>query len=61
MQAGMAGVLFVLLLIYYPDKPKNLPSFTAGEKREDFVQGLKAFLKNKSAVFVVVAFMLSQG
>ena len=61
LHAGLAVLLFLLLLLYYPARPKNLPSFTAGEKREDFLQGLKSFMSNKSAVLVCVAFTLSQG
>ena len=61
LHAGLAALLFLLILIYYPAKPKNLPSFTAGEKREDFIQGLKSFMTNKSAVMICIAFTLSQG
>merc|ERR1711953_819200 len=34
---------------------------TAGEKREDFLPGLRAFLTNRDAVLVTIAFALSQG
>ena len=61
LHAGLAALLFLLIIIYYPAKPENLPSFSAGEKREDFVKGLKSFLTNKSAVMICVAFTLSQG
>ena len=57
----LAGLLFLLVLVYYPSRPGDLPSFTAGEKREDFLAGMKSFLTNPSAVLVCVAFSLSQG
>ena len=57
----LAGLLFLLVLVYYPSRPGDLPSFTAGEKREDFLAGMRSFLTNPSAVLVCVAFSLSQG
>ena len=47
LHAGLAALTFLLILIYYPARPEDLPSFTAGEKREDFLPGLRAFLTNK--------------
>ena len=57
----LAALLFLLVLVYYPSRPRDLPSFTAGERREDFLQGLKSFMTNRSAVLVCIAFSLSQG
>ena len=47
LHAGLAALTFLLILIYYPARPEDLPSYTAGEKREDFLPGLKAFLTNR--------------
>ena len=38
LQAAVATLLLLLIVIYYPSRPKDLPSFTAGAKREDFFQ-----------------------
>ena len=47
LHAGLAALTFLLILIYYPARPEDLPSFTAGEKRKDFLPGLRAFLTNR--------------
>ena len=61
LHAGLAALLFILVLVYYPSRPSHLPSFTAGERREEFLQGLKSFMTNRSAVLVCIAFSASQG
>ena len=61
LQACVATLLLFLIIVYYPSRPKDLPSFTAGAEREDFLQGLKSFMTNKNAVMVCCAFTLSQG
>ena len=47
LHAGLALITFLLILIYYPARPEDLPSYTAGEKREDFLPGLRTFLTNR--------------
>ena len=47
LHAGLAALTFLLILVYYPARPEDLPSYTAGEKREDFLPGLRAFLTNR--------------
>ena len=49
LHAGLAAITFLLILIYYPARPEDLPSYTAGEKREDFLPGLRTFLTNRWA------------
>ena len=44
LQACVATLLLFLIIIYYPARPKDLPSFTAGAKREDFVQVKSVFI-----------------
>ena len=61
LHACLAALLALLVLVYYPSRPGDLPSFSAGERREDFLQGLKSFMTNRSAVLVCIAFSLSQG
>ena len=61
LHAGLCGFLFLLVILYYPSRPDSLPSFTAGEKREDFIAGLKSIFTNRSALMVVIAFTISQG
>ena len=50
LHAGLAGLCFLLVLVYYPSRPDDLPSYTAGEKREDFLPGLRSFLTNRSTL-----------
>ena len=61
LHAGLCALLFLLVIIYFPSRPDSLPSFTAGEKREDFLTGIKSIFTNRSAMMVVLAFTVSQG
>ena len=59
--ASMCGIIFVLLLIYFPSKPPLPPSPTSVAPREKFLDGLKLIFQNRNAMLVILAFSLSQG
>ena len=42
---GVVTVLFLAVVIYFPDKPPRPPSYSAKIKREDFSAGVKQILK----------------
>ncbi|XP_067687770.1 solute carrier family 49 member 4 homolog [Haliotis asinina] len=46
LQACVAGVLLVLILVYFPSKPPAPPCRSAALKREDFLPGLKLLVVN---------------
>lgn len=41
------GVIYLLCLVYFPNKPPTSPSLTASVKREDYLQGMRSLFKNK--------------
>jgi len=59
--AGVAGVIMLLILIYFPSKPPNPPSNTASEDRMDFMAGIKSLLWSRNAWLIMVTYSLSQG
>ena len=42
LHAGIAALLLLLVLLYFPARPASLPSVSAGEQRENFTAGIKA-------------------
>jgi FLVCR family MFS transporter len=42
---GVVTVLFLAVVIYFPDKPPTPPSNSAKAKREDFSAGVKQIIK----------------
>ncbi|XP_032222450.1 solute carrier family 49 member 4 homolog isoform X2 [Nematostella vectensis] len=45
-ELGLAGLLLVLVLLYFPAKPPHPPSFSAAREKADYLQGAKQLLKN---------------
>ena len=41
---GMVALCFIMILAYFPSKPKNPPSISAAEERSDFITGIKAIV-----------------
>ncbi|XP_063591764.1 solute carrier family 49 member 4 homolog [Penaeus indicus] len=58
---GMSFLLFVCVLLYFPDGPPSPPSPSSEEEREDFRKSLKDFLRNPHLILIVVAYGVSFG
>ncbi|XP_046357525.2 solute carrier family 49 member 4 homolog [Haliotis rufescens] len=59
LQAGAAGVLLVLILLYFPSKPPTPPCRSAALKREDFLPGLKLLAVNGNFwILALVSFLV---
>ncbi|EDO48894.1 predicted protein, partial [Nematostella vectensis] len=43
-ELGLAGLLLVLVLLYFPAKPPHPPSFSAAREKADYLQGAKQLL-----------------
>ncbi|XP_047483564.1 solute carrier family 49 member 4 homolog isoform X1 [Penaeus chinensis] len=58
---GLSLLLFVCVLLYFPDGPPSPPSPSSQEEREDFRKSLKDFLRNHHLILIVVAYGVSFG
>ena len=54
--AGLDIILFLLILIHYPSKPKNPPSISSAEERLDFIGGFKILAKSRDAWLILIAY-----
>jgi len=45
---GVNSILFILVLVYFPDKPPLPPSLSAHQQRDDFKEGAKRLLRNRN-------------
>nr|KAG5703789.1 hypothetical protein BaRGS_009587 [Batillaria attramentaria] len=59
--AAFTGVLFIVMLIYFPKKPPLPPCASAAIQRENFVVGLKHLLTRKMFWFVAFIYGVSLG
>ena len=60
-QAGICGLLFLLILIYYPSRPKHPPSVTAEEKRSNFRDTLFLLIRNPAFWVLFVCYGIATG
>nr|XP_053646555.1 solute carrier family 49 member 4 homolog isoform X1 [Cherax quadricarinatus] len=59
--AGLAGLLLLAVLIYFPSKPPTPPSVVSSTDRLDFIPGLLSIIKNKQFIILLVAYGVSVG
>ena len=59
--AAAAAVIFVVILIYFPDRPPVPASKSGAVERTDFVAGWKMVLTNKSIWLVCLAYAIPGG
>ena len=50
--SGVAVLLLLLVLAYFPNKPSTPPSNSATESRMDFWQGFKTVIYSRSGSFI---------
>ncbi|XP_045209899.2 solute carrier family 49 member 4 homolog isoform X2 [Mercenaria mercenaria] len=60
-QASVGVLFFVLVLIYFPDKPPKPPSSSASLKRTDYLKGLSQLVCNGSVWLIVLACAVPTG
>lgn len=60
-EAVLVGILFFVVLIYFPAKPPSPPSLSSAAGRLDFVSGAKTLLKNRSFWWLLIIFSISNG
>ncbi|KAH3703469.1 hypothetical protein DPMN_078505 [Dreissena polymorpha] len=61
LHAALAGLFFLLVLVYFPDKPPIPPSPTAAMERTEWLKGLRHLVTNKALWLVVSAGAISAG
>ncbi|KAG0726294.1 Disrupted in renal carcinoma protein 2 [Chionoecetes opilio] len=54
--AGLAAVSLVALVVYFPSKPPRPPSLSSSEERLRFIPGLKALVRNKTFMLLLVCY-----
>ncbi|KAI6646556.1 hypothetical protein LOD99_12677 [Oopsacas minuta] len=59
--AGVCVILFLLMLVYYPSKPKYPPSITAEEQRSNFIQTFRQLLTNVSFWIIFLCYGIATG
>eukprot|EP00730_Choanoeca_flexa_P001901 TRINITY_DN10831_c0_g1_i9.p1 TRINITY_DN10831_c0_g1~~TRINITY_DN10831_c0_g1_i9.p1 ORF type:complete len:373 (+),score=42.13 TRINITY_DN10831_c0_g1_i9:61-1179(+) len=47
-ELGFTTVVLLFTVVYFPNRPPNVPSVSAGEKREPFIQGFRKLARNQS-------------
>ena len=58
LQAGIAVLLFILFIIYFPAKPPLPPTVTSAINRTEFWVGLKQIFRNKSALLLCFSYSM---
>ncbi|XP_064644327.1 solute carrier family 49 member 4 homolog isoform X2 [Lineus longissimus] len=58
---GWIGFLFLVTMVYFPDKPPKPPSISATQGRTNCYEGLKTLLSDFHFWMVLVPFALTQG
>ena len=58
LQAGIAVLLFILFILYFPDKPPLPPTVTSAINRTEFWAGTKQIFKNKSALLLCFSYSM---
>ena len=57
-QAGIAALLFILFLIYFPSKPPLPPTVTSSINRTEFWAGTKQIFRNRSALLLCFSYSM---
>ncbi|BFZ06529.1 hypothetical protein BsWGS_09568 [Bradybaena similaris] len=60
-ECALAGLVFLLVLIYFPSKPPLPPSVSASIPREKYLNGLKMLARNKQFWICAIAFSVPLG
>lgn len=60
-EAGVAALLFLLVIIYFPSKPPKPPSISAAVERLDFKEGLKILSKQGKFWLVGLSYSIPSG
>ncbi|KAH9500439.1 hypothetical protein Btru_071895 [Bulinus truncatus] len=60
-ECGAAGLLLILVIIYFPSKPILPPSISASMPREKYLDGLKLLVRNKQFWVTAIAFSFPAG
>ncbi|CAG5119007.1 unnamed protein product, partial [Candidula unifasciata] len=60
-ECALAGIVFLLVLLYFPSKPPLPPSISASIPREKYLNGLKLLVRNKQFWICAVAFSVPMG
>ncbi|XP_059142167.1 solute carrier family 49 member 4 homolog [Physella acuta] len=60
-ECGAAGLLFLLVAIYFPSKPPLPPSISASIPREKYLPGLKMLARNKQFWLTAIAYSVPIG
>ncbi|XP_023341357.1 disrupted in renal carcinoma protein 2 homolog [Eurytemora carolleeae] len=55
-EAGLVFLLFLIMVLYFPDSPPSPPSVTATVKRQNFMKGIRHILTNPKNVIAGLAF-----
>ena len=58
--SGVSGVLFGLILTYFPSKPPQTPALSCAVERTEFIKGIKALVANRNVLLVCFAYSISQ-
>ena len=56
-----AGVLFLLIIAYFPSAPANPPSVSSNQARLDFLSGFKEVMKSSAAWLIAIGCSIPQG
>ncbi|KAK0067612.1 disrupted in renal carcinoma protein 2 isoform X2 [Biomphalaria pfeifferi] len=60
-ECGAAGLILLLVLLYFPSKPELPPSISASIPREKYLDGLKMLVRNKQFWITAIAFSFPAG
>lgn len=60
-QASVGVLFFVLVVVYFPDKPPKPPSSSASIKRTDYIDGLSQLVRNGAVWLIVLACAIPTG
>ncbi|KAL3848320.1 hypothetical protein ACJMK2_019188 [Sinanodonta woodiana] len=58
---GLTTVLFLVVVVYFPDKPHQPPSITAGLKRYEFKEGFFKLIRHKWFWYIAFTFAIPAG
>ena len=56
-----SSIVAISVVLFFKDKPKYPPSITASHNRKKFLESIKECIKNKSFIYLFVAFACSEG
>ena len=59
--SGPCALAFLLILIFFQDKPPTPPCVSAGQKSASFINGLKLVIRNKPYLLLLLSFGIGVG